>query len=112
MNGGRTVGGVISGVLLLIFTQAIVRTFGLEGGAPSAIPVILRAVQVLNAVLLLATLIAVAVVIYAGITMVVFVGNEEKFGAAKSLIIRVLIGIAVILVSLVLINFVIAVMAG
>lgn len=44
-------------------------------------------------------LIAVAILVYAGFRMVISFGNEEDYSAAKSLAIRVVIGIAVILVS-------------
>ena len=108
----RTVGGVAAGILLITSSIAIIETLGLTGGAPTAAPVIIRAVQIINGVLLLATIITVAVVVYAGLTMIFFVGDEEKFGSAKNLIIRALIGLGIILVSWITVNFVIAVVAG
>ena len=108
----RTLGGVIGGILLLAFTEAIILTFGLNGGARTPIPVIERTIQILNVILLLLVLIAVAVVVYAGLRMVLSIGEEEVFNAMKSLILRALIGIAVVLISYVAINFVLAVLVG
>lgn len=50
---------------------------------------------ILNVILL----IAVGVLIYAGLRMIISLGREEDFTAAKSLAIRVVIGIIVILIS-------------
>lgn len=108
----ETIIGVIAGIALLIFANAIMSTLGLQGGPPTPVPVILRTVQVINQLLLLAAIIAVAIVVYAGITMILFVGDEEKFGAAKNLIIRSLTGLAVILVSYLLMLLVVSLMGG
>ncbi len=108
----RTIGGVFGGIMLITFTGAIVQTLGLAGGGPNAGPVIIRTIQVVNNLLLFATIITIAVVVYAGLSMIFFVGDEEKFGASKKLILRALIGLAIILISWVAINFVIVVVAG
>jgi hypothetical protein len=50
-------------------------------------------------VLGLVTTVAIAIIVYAGLRMVISLGNEEDFNAAKSLTIRAAIGIALILVS-------------
>lgn len=47
--------------------------------------------------------IAVAILIYAGIRMVASFGNEEQFGAAKSLMLRVITGLVIIAISFVLV---------
>lgn len=108
----RTVAGVAGGILLLVFAEAIVLTLGLNGGAPTAIPLLQKIFEVVNNVLILAGLLAFAVVVYAGFSMILFLGNEEKFSAAKSLIIRALVGIAVILVSYLLMTVVLQIIGA
>lgn len=108
----RTVFGVIAGIFILLFSQAILQTFGLLGGIPTPFPIIIRAVQIINGLLVIMTIIAVAVVVYAGLLMILNVGNEEKFGAAKNLIFRALIGLAVILVSLLLVGLILTIVGG
>ncbi|TSC78982.1 MAG: hypothetical protein G01um101425_828 [Candidatus Peregrinibacteria bacterium Gr01-1014_25] len=108
----RTIAGVIGGIVLLLFTEAIILALGLGGGRPSPGPILARAVDILNSLLLLLTLTAVAVIIYAGIRMILSVGQEETFGAMKNLIVRALIGLAIVLISFVAINFVLLVLVG
>lgn len=50
-------------------------------------------------VLSIITLIAVAILVYAGFRMVISFGNEDQYSAAKSLAIRVVVGLAIILLS-------------
>jgi len=50
-------------------------------------------------VLAIITTIAVAILIYAGLRMIVSLGDEAQYEAAKSLVIRVVIGLLIILLS-------------
>lgn len=59
----------------------------------------LRALGILAVV----TTIAVAILIYAGLRMVISFGKEDEFSSAKSLAIRVVIGLAIVLLSFVLV---------
>jgi lysylphosphatidylglycerol synthetase-like protein (DUF2156 family) len=112
----RTVFYVIAGILILVFSQAITQTFGLTGvtlpGAPTIGPAASAVITVVSFVLGFLALVAVAVIVYAGFLMVANLGNEEQFGRAKSLLIRVAIGLFVIIVSLALVNFVIGAAFG
>ncbi len=109
----KTVFYVIGGVLLILSAAAINRTLGLSGdgnavlpGSPSIGPVAGAIVTILNFILGFMALIAVAVIVFAGFQMILNFGNEETFGKAKGLIIRVCIGLVVIGISWALINFV------
>lgn len=108
----RTLFGVLSGVLVIAFSEAINATFGLSGvalpGAPTIAPAAAAAVKIMTFILGFMALIAVAVIVYAGFMMVLNFGSEENFRNAKNLIIRVALGLLVILVSLAVINFVVA----
>lgn len=108
----RTVLSVAAGILLIIFSYAIKAALGVPDfgdlGVARPGPVAQAIVDVVAKLLLFAALIAVVVIIYAGITMIVFFGNEEKFTAARSLIIRVIIGLVIIAVAYLIVHFVIA----
>lgn len=45
------------------------------------------------------TVVAVGILVYAGFRMVISFGNEEQYSAAKSLAIRVVVGLVIILIS-------------
>ncbi len=108
----RTAFSVVAGILLIIFSEAIGRSFGLVGVAlpehPTVAPAARAIVQVISFILGFLALIAVVVVVYAGFLMVTNLGNEEQFTKARGILLRVGIGLIVILVSLALVNFVIA----
>ena len=110
----RTVLYVAAGLLLIIFREAINFTFGLSStqpnvpGAPNISPAASAVVTVVNFILGFAALVAVVMIVYAGLLMVMNLGNEEQFTKAKGLIVRVGIGLMVIAVSFTLVNFVIA----
>lgn len=108
----RTLAGVIGGIMLLVFGEAIVLTLGLGGGAPTPIPLLIKIIEIVNNMLVFAGLLAFVVVVYAGFSMIVFLGSEEKFTAAKNLIFRSLAGIAVIMVSYMLMFFVMQLVGG
>lgn len=108
----RTVFAVVAGILLVVLKRIIVATFGLptEGiglpGSPNISRAIDQGVDIVENLLLFTALIAVAVIVYGGITMILSIGKEDQFGNAKNLVIRVSIGLIVILVSLMLVQFV------
>lgn len=110
----RTVLYVAAGLLLIIFRGAINLTLGLSTtqpvvpGATGIAPVAIAVVKIVNFILGFAALMAVIMIVYAGLLMVMNLGNEEQFTKAKGLIIRVGIGLMVIGVSFTLVNFVIA----
>lgn len=112
----RTVLYVIGGVLIILFRFAINATFGLpttapaDPGTPTMAPVLAAVVKIVNFVLSFAAIVAVAVIVYAGLMMILNLGNEDQYTKAKTLIYRVLIGLVVIIVSLAVVNFVIAAM--
>ncbi len=86
-----SVKGVLSGALLT--------------GEPSGILGVI--LTVINVILGIGALVATAVIVLAGFYMIVNIGNEQNFTYARSLIVRVAIGLIVILVSFALANLVI-----
>lgn len=107
----RAVVGAAAGILILGIDVAFRATLGLEYFnvplMPSPFPIISRVLVVIGYVLGFMALVAVVVVIYAGIRLIFSLGNEEEFTKSKSLIFRVLLGLFVILVSYVLVRIVI-----
>ena len=109
----RTVFSVVAGLLLTGARVAINATFGLpvvsglptEGGPGAAITAI---INILNFILSFMGIVALAMLVYAGMQMILNFGNEDIYGKAKGLAIRVGIGFVVIAVSLVVINIVIS----
>lgn len=112
----RSVFGAAAGIVLLGLDIAFRATFGLEyftvPGSPSPYPLISRALVVLGFILGFLALIAVIIVIYAGIRIILSFGNEETFTAMKSLIVRALLGLFVIMTSYVIVRFVIVAFSG
>ena len=51
----------------------------------------------------LITTVAVGILVYAGLRMVISYGKEDEFTAAKSLAIRVVVGLIVVLLSYVMV---------
>lgn len=108
----RTVFAVIAGILVIVFAEAIKAALGVpdfgDVGLARPGPIAAAIVAVVVGLLFFAALVAVLIIIYAGIVMIVYFGNEEKFTYAKNLIIRVLIGLVIIGVSYLIIHFVVA----
>jgi hypothetical protein len=89
---------------LIIMASAIIIHDTVFSGTPNPlVQLILDKVLIILAII---TTIAVAILVYAGFRMVTNFGNEENFSQAKSLVFRVIAGLAVILVSYVLVIFV------
>jgi hypothetical protein len=112
----RAVFGAAAGILILGLDVAFRATFGLAyfavPGLPSPFPIITRGLVIISYILTFLALIAVVIVIYAGIRMILSLGNEEEFKNMRSLIFRALIGLFVILVSYVIVRFVIVAFSG
>lgn len=110
----RAIFGAGAGIFILLLDGVFLLTFGLaynedpteNGSGPSATGLIEVVFNVLQYILGFMALIAVIMVIYAGIVMILSMGNEEKFKEMRSLIVRVLIGLVVILFSSLLIQLV------
>jgi uncharacterized BrkB/YihY/UPF0761 family membrane protein len=112
----RAVFGAAAGIFILGIDVAFRATFDLEyftvPGDPSPYPAITRALIVIGYVLTFMALIAVIIVIYAGIRMILSLGEEDTFKNMRSLIVRTLIGLFVILTSYIIVKLVIAAFSG
>lgn len=75
-------------------------------------PLLAFIANIITMVLGIITFIAVVILIYAGVRMVTSFGREEDFSAAKSLLLRVIIGLLVILISFALVQFVVQAFNG
>lgn len=102
----QTVYGTVLGIGLLIFSGSIKLALGLLPGAqailpglPNATPVIARGAQITFTVLSFMGVVAVAIIIYAGMLMVLNFGSDEQFDKAKGIIRRALVGLLIILIS-------------
>lgn len=107
----HTVGAVIFGIFLIAMKQVILLTFGLQAGAalpgpPTIVFALVRIVQIVNALLGFAGIVAAAVIIYAGILMALNFGNDEEYSRAKGIILRAAIGLFAIIASLAVIQFI------
>ncbi|MBI4129525.1 hypothetical protein HY464_02425 [Candidatus Peregrinibacteria bacterium] len=107
----RTVGAVIFGVFLIAIKQVILGTFGLQTGAaqpgaPSVAFALQKIVQIVSRLLEFTALLAAAVIVYAGIVMILNFGNEEQYTKAKGILVRACIGLLAIGVSYAVIQLV------
>jgi len=99
----RTVIAVIAGFTIIVLRLVIAEPIVETGEAGDVIDVI---VDAMNNVVGFLGLLAVIVIVIAGIMMVVNIGNEDQYSRAKSLIMRVLIGLLVIFASAGIVNLV------
>lgn len=83
--------------LILIGGATIVRTVFFASGEPS--PLIGLVKDKITIVLGFMILVAIAILVFAGFRMVTSFGREEEYSAAKSLIVRAIFGLLVILLS-------------
>ncbi len=107
----RAIFGAAAGIVILGIDIAFRATFDLEyfavPGIPTPFPIIVRVLVIISYILTFLALVAVLIVIYAGIMMILSLGNEEEFKKQKSLILRALVGLVVILVSYIIVRFVV-----
>ena len=87
---------VVIGIIVVTLAY-VLRTVMFEIHEPS--PLLQFIAQKLAILLTVILTIAVAVIIYAGVRMILSIGKEDEFTSARSLVIRVGIGIIVILLS-------------
>lgn len=109
-----TVIAVIAGSLVIVSSAAIRAALGLTTacgapGAPDAIPIVARIVGIVSGLLSFLALVAVCMGVYAGIMMIANFGSEEEFTKAKTLLFRMVVGLLVVLISLALVEFVVAI---
>lgn len=107
----RSIFGAAAGIVILGLDLAFRATFDLAyfavPGTPTPFPIIVRALIIITYILTFMALVAVVIVIYAGIMMVLSIGNEERFQKQKTLVFRALLGLFVILVSFIIVRFVV-----
>jgi len=101
----RALLGVAAGILLIAVKLLIVDAVITERTPGKLLTLISKFMQV---VLGLGAFVATIVLIWAGLLMIVNLGKDEQYTRAKSLIIRVGIGLIVILASLAIVRFVIS----
>lgn len=114
-NMRQTVFGVAIGILLISLIPAIKFTLGITdlaplgeaGTTPVAIGIVGTVANIVGDLLLFLALLAISIVIYAGVRIIVNFGNEEEFTKSRQLIIRALIGLLIILLSYAITVFVI-----
>lgn len=91
----RTVLFVIAG-FILVYSRSLLGLGIVSGSPASIINVILTT---LNRIIALAIVIAIGMVIYAGILMIVNIGKEDQYSKARGLILRVGIGLVIMIAS-------------
>ncbi len=99
----RTVFSVIAGLVIISIKYAITGSLVVERRPDGLIAEIIRIVSIFLSFL---GLVAVLVIILAAFYMIFNLGSDEQYGKAKSLVIRVAIGLVVIAASLAVMNFV------
>lgn len=100
----RTLVGVVTGILLITSAGAIRLSIGVIDGVtdPTNItpnPIINRGIGIVLTVLAFTSVIAMGVIVYAGMMMILNWGNEDGYTKGKSLIFRACIGLSVMLLS-------------
>lgn len=100
---------VILGLIIIAAAYIFQLVFFVDRTPNALIALVAQKILIVLAVM---TIIAVAILIYAGVRMIVAFGREEDYTAAKALVFRVIIGLVVILVSYVLVLFVATIFNG
>lgn len=90
--------------LLVIGAAYVFQTVFFDTGKPDAL--LAYFLTPLRALLAIIGLIVVGIIIYAGLRMIISLGKEDEFTAARSLIVRALIGLVIIIISVTLISVV------
>ncbi len=91
---------VILGLIIIAAAFIFRQVFFVDKTPNALIALIASKILIVLAVM---TIIAVAILIYAGVRMIIAFGREEDYTNAKTLVFRVIIGLVVILVSYVLV---------
>jgi hypothetical protein len=99
----RTVLACIAGFTIIALRFAIAESLTVTGTPGTLTAAIITAVNVL---LGFVGLLAVIVIVIAGIMMIANIGNDDQYQKAKNLILRVAIGLVVIIASAAIINLV------
>jgi type IV secretory pathway VirB2 component (pilin) len=105
----RTVFAVVIGFTIIAFKYAFSAAILIDPGTPESgtpTPIMDAIVRMVNGALSYMALIAVVMVIVAGIMMILNIGNDEQYSRARNLIIRVAIGLLVIIASWAVVNMV------
>jgi hypothetical protein len=111
----KTVFAVIAGCLVIVLSTVIRAALGITEdcsailGSPDAIPIVSKIIEIISGLLSFLALVAVCISVYAGIMMIANFGSEEEFTKSKSLLFRMVAGLIIVLVSLSLVNFVVAI---
>jgi hypothetical protein len=92
----RTVLGVAGGIILLTAKAAFTDAFITQKNPG---PIITEIATIVGALMAFMALVAVVIIIYAGLLMIFNVGNDDQYQKAKGLLLRVLIGLLVIVSS-------------
>ncbi len=102
----KTIAGVATGLFLMLIAGSIKLALGLSADVIATVPtgstpdpIIQRIADVVGAALGFLALVAFAIVVYAGVMMVVSAGSEDQYKKSKDLIIRSMIGLVVILLA-------------
>jgi hypothetical protein len=108
----KSVVSTVTGLLILVLLVPINYMFGLTGlsypGVPNPFAATTIVISILNIVISFSALAAVTVIAYAGILMILNLGNTEQVKKGRDLIIRVVAGLVVILVAWMIVNFLFA----
>jgi len=91
--------------LLLIALKLLVLDAVIIERTPSGLVVAIA--RIVRAILAMGAFVATIVLIYAGLLMIINIGKDEQYTRAKSLVLRVGIGLLVILTSMAIVQFVI-----
>jgi len=106
-NLRKTLFTIIVGILLIVFRFVLTTAFGAETGSGNPQPVIAALFRIVEFLLGFMGLIALAIVIYAGLQILTAFSNEERVTNARKLLLRALLGVVVIVISFALVRFVI-----
>lgn len=100
----KSVFGVVSGLVLLTSANAIQQAMSLNPngveqatGPVTAQPLATRVLEIISDVMSYLAILGVGMVIFAGIRMIVSIGNDDEYNNAKQLVFRVLMGLTIVL---------------
>ncbi len=108
----RATYSTVLGILLIVFDRTIAAIFGYTQiaafpGAPDASIFIVEVFSLVRLVLSFLGIIAVAIIVYAGLLMIFNFGNDELLTKARTMLFRAAIGFLLIGVAFLIVHFVI-----